>query len=712
MNTAKEYINKVLDIRTNTIWGKYIKRLLPVIVALILIMDVVVYVKVRNGYIENTDLMAMQSVQLQAISIDKILQSYGSELRIIRAMYTDSASLDEFLSKAKNVLAVSSKEWNYLRLTLPGGTTYTTRSGLDRMNGRRTRYYKDIYDNHAPYNLQRPIKSRLDNSDNWCLSVPVKNARDSVIAIVSAVFPTTEIDSLMFAIKANGVGYSSLNDNERVFRLYDTIIHEKSIPQLEDEGFEGVRMLVEEGWKRKDIEPCQKGHYYTPNGVKVQCYMCAVGSTNLVISLNIPYMLLNRGTIMLAFLLLLSAVVLVLLVMRMVKTVTKDVVLAPLGAASKFVSDVAEGKLYSDAANSISDDDEFGALRDNAKSMRQKVYGVVQSIRKYSNEIAEGAVSLRDAVGIITADAKDRATNVEDISESVAQITGIIRDNSERAKIAKDNSAEVSSRVKRVSQESDATLASIRNVLSKAQVINEIASRTDLLAINAAVEAARAGENGKGFAVVASEIRNLAEHCQTVALEINALSAESLKNTQLAVKLIGEMSPRIADNASMVADIAASCAEQLEMTVAISRAVMQFVDNINNNRQTADNLSNYSVRLDKLVKRLNVSVDFFKLNEKEAESRENIVARIEDKTAELLKLKSEFVELISGRYFDDDDDNEASDDDNDNNKGASAAGDTTCNAPESQKTAKNITRQQGVYIDLGDIDDEYERFRS
>jgi methyl-accepting chemotaxis protein len=90
-----------------------------------------------------------------------------------------------------------------------------------------------------------------------------------------------------------------------------------------------------------------------------------------------------------------------------------------------------------------------------------------------------------------------------------------------------------------VDQQIQGILAQSESLVGANLIIAQIASRTNLLAMNAAIEAAHAGAAGRGFAVVAEEIRVLAENAQAQSKTIKAELSGIAKSVQDSVKISG-----------------------------------------------------------------------------------------------------------------------------------------------------------------------------
>jgi len=297
-----------------------------------------------------------------------------------------------------------------------------------------------------------------------------------------------------------------------------------------------------------------------------------------------------------------------------------------------------------------------GAIADSFNEMAQQLSNVVKDVKETTLQVGGTSEEVSTATTKLADTSARQAKQVADAVKGINQMATSIRRVAQHAL----RSAEVSEQSTRNAKEgavavrnTSAAMAGIReNVQETAraikrlgessqeignivQIINEIADRTSILALNASIQAAMAGDAGRGFAVVAEEVQRLAERSTNSTKQIETL----VKNIQGEITEAGskmdESIQRVVDGSKLAEDAHG----KLEEIEAVSAQLAQLVQSISSaanqqskasevitktmeevgrtsaeasveSRQTAESVG----KMAQVAKRLQVSVETFKLD--------------------------------------------------------------------------------------------------
>ncbi len=203
------------------------------------------------------------------------------------------------------------------------------------------------------------------------------------------------------------------------------------------------------------------------------------------------------------------------------------------------ISEFAKGNFDVEVEHKEAFVGEYEVIYSELQDMVLVISDTMHHIDDVAGQVSDGSTELAKSSQDLAQNANEQAASIQKLLETVTEVTEQVIENTRTTDKAHDDAnligeqTKISTAMMHELTEAMELIKETSNEIGKIIVdIEEIASETNLLSLNAAIEAARAGEAGKGFAVVADQIRTLAENSAASAVTTKELIDKSILEIQ------------------------------------------------------------------------------------------------------------------------------------------------------------------------------------
>lgn len=252
--------------------------------------------------------------------------------------------------------------------------------------------------------------------------------------------------------------------------------------------------------------------------------------------------------------------------------------------------------------------DVLGAVADSFNLTIQNLREIVVQVKQAARQVSKGATDSASFAKDVAGDALRQAEELAATLNSVQQLTDAIQRVADSAKEAEEvarTAAAVATKGGEAVQMTVAGILKIRETVAETTrdvkrlaessqeiskivaIISNIASRTNLLALNASIEAARAGEAGRGFAIVADEVRQLADKSAKSLKEIEQIVMQIQSQTSSVMMAMEEGNQQVIEGTRLAEQAKRSLDDIIQVTNRIDVLVRSITADTVEQNETA-----------------------------------------------------------------------------------------------------------------------------